>query len=168
MDKPACTMHQFLWGPMRLSSDSVHLYYCPGSWRCQHCAFQSYSFPFNCSYADLLGSIRDLRTMFKVIVACFVRYSQSCSGQWLSVDDNPEMKWFLYIWLHSLLHLRGNWKVPQIAICNPCWCVSFLLQLIEYLFKCLYNCVIFELFGWGDKYRVSVIVIRNEKRMHSL
>ena len=62
-------------------------------------AFQLYFSPCNYSYAEFDGSILDLLSRFRVIAACVVRWSHSCSGQWLSVDASPLMNWFLNVWM---------------------------------------------------------------------
>ena len=38
-----------------------------------------------------------LHTTLSVMVACVVKYCQCWSGQWLSVDTSPGIKWFLYV-----------------------------------------------------------------------
>ena len=95
--------------------------------------------------------MRDLRTIFRVIVACLVQYSQSCSGQWLSVDASPAIK-MIFVCLYLLLaplHWHDGWPVQRIAIHTLCFLkILWLVWWPDCLWRWILVCIIFPPAHW--------------------
>ncbi len=59
------------------------------------CALKSYSRLWNPSYADLVGSVRHLRSKFRVILTCGIASSHKVRGHSSCAVASVAMIWFL-------------------------------------------------------------------------
>lgn len=50
-------------------------------------------------YADTFGWTLEVRSMFRESCACGINLDQIAAGQCLSMVQNPEIRWFLNVWM---------------------------------------------------------------------